>query len=273
MKQIGQSIYDRALSGSVQMTLSQSRIMKSKSGVTIRANPNPSQLADVLRNTSEDLGCVMTPMRLMRLVEFVTEKYSHLTIDEISIAFEMLVLGELDDKLTDGRGNVNKLPFNNFTTLYTASILNAYIEHAQDLIAPILGSIAPLEDEPITIEESKRILSGQIIELANEIRMGGNTLHRTMYIPFFYNWFVGANLVEALTEVTADEIKLTGREMRMNGSVSLASSMAEIDRGAVSLCVRKKITDNIHEMFRKFTSEEIAMWLTDYANQLQTKTL
>lgn len=62
-----------------------------------------------------------------RLMDLLKRYYSHLTLSEVKLAFELLIAGELDEYLPKDRdGNAERKHFQQFNTDYFAKVLNAY---------------------------------------------------------------------------------------------------------------------------------------------------
>lgn len=64
---------------------------------------------------------------LIRFGDILTKYYSNLTFSDVKLAFEFLMIGELDEFLPkDRKGNVEKNHFQEFSVEYFTRILNAY---------------------------------------------------------------------------------------------------------------------------------------------------
>lgn len=97
-----------------------------------------------------------------RLFEYIREYYGGYTIEDVSLAFELLVVGELDDYLPrDSQGNADRKHYQRFNADYFARVLNAYGKRMNTVIDKSYKSIEiddarePSKEE---IEKSKHYL-------------------------------------------------------------------------------------------------------------------
>lgn len=97
-----------------------------------------------------------------RLFEYIREYYGGYTIEDVSLAFELLVVGELDNYLPkDSMGNADRKHYQRFNADYFARVLNAYGKRMNAVIDKSYKSIEidnarePSKEE---IEKSKHYL-------------------------------------------------------------------------------------------------------------------
>lgn len=97
-----------------------------------------------------------------RLFEYIREYYGGYTIEDVSLAFELLVVGELDNYLPkDSQGNADRKHYQRFNADYFARVLNAYGRRMNAVIDKSYKSIEiddarePSKEE---IEKSKHYL-------------------------------------------------------------------------------------------------------------------
>lgn len=97
-----------------------------------------------------------------RLFEYIREYYGGYTIEDMSLAFELLVVGELDDYLPkDSQGNADRKHYQRFNADYFARVLNAYGKRMNTVIDKSYKSIEiddAREPSKAEIEKSKHYL-------------------------------------------------------------------------------------------------------------------
>lgn len=97
-------------------------------------------IASVFRLVAADVGYKITEkdlwqQTLSRIYTILKAYYQHLSMTEISLAFELFVVGELDKYLPQRNGEVYKNHYQQFTPMYVNTVLNAYVQRQRDAVA------------------------------------------------------------------------------------------------------------------------------------------
>lgn len=90
-----------------------------------------------------------------RLFNVLKQYYSHLTLAEIKLAFELATIGELDNFLPrDSQGNPDKKHYQKFNPDYFAKILGAYIKKQNEVIGKAYQALPEAKSKTTTPEEN-----------------------------------------------------------------------------------------------------------------------
>ena len=94
-----------------------------------------------------------------RLFEYIREYYGGYTIEDVSLAFELLVVGELDNYLPrDSQGNADRKHYQRFNADYFARVLNAYGRRQNTVLEKSYKAVEVQEDTQPTKEEIDRYM-------------------------------------------------------------------------------------------------------------------
>ena len=103
-----------------------------------------------------------------RLLDILKKYYSHMTLADIKLAFELATTGELDDYLPkDNQGNPDRKHYQQFNADYFAKILNAYRRKQNGVIHKAYKAV-PEPKKELTPEE-KRYYHNQTVARYREI--------------------------------------------------------------------------------------------------------
>lgn len=91
-----------------------------------------------------------------RLFNVLKQYYSHLTLVDIKLAFELATIGELDVYLPrDSQGNPDKKHYQKFNPDYLAKILGAYMKKQNEVIGKAYQALPEAKSKTTTPEENK----------------------------------------------------------------------------------------------------------------------
>lgn len=117
----------------------------------------------IIPNNSEDWAYTCT-----RLLDILKKYYSHMTLADIKLAFELATTGELDDYLPkDSQGNSDRKHYQQFNADYFAKILNAYRRKQNGVIHKAYKAV-PEPKKELTSEE-KRYYHNQTVARHREV--------------------------------------------------------------------------------------------------------
>lgn len=103
-----------------------------------------------------------------RLLDILKKYYSHMTLADIKLAFELATTGELDDYLPkDSQGNPDRKHYQQFNADYFAKILNAYRRKQNGVIHKAYKAV-PEPKKELTPEE-KRYYHNQTVARYREV--------------------------------------------------------------------------------------------------------
>lgn len=97
-------------------------------------------IASVFRLVAADVGYKITDkelwqQNLSRIYTMLKAYYQQLSMTEVSLAFELFVVGELDKYLLQRNGEVDKNHYQQFSPMYVNTVLNAYVQRQRDAVA------------------------------------------------------------------------------------------------------------------------------------------
>lgn len=97
-------------------------------------------IASVFRLVAADVGYKITDKELWqqtlsRIYTMLKAYYQQLSMTEVSLAFELFVVGELDKYLHQRNGDVDKNHYQQFSPMYVNTVLNAYVQRQRDAVA------------------------------------------------------------------------------------------------------------------------------------------
>lgn len=119
-------------------------------------------LSSVFRLAAEDVGYKITDKELWqntlsRIYTMLKAYYQQLSMTEVSLAFELFVVGELDKYLPQRNGEVDKNHYQQFSPMYVNTVLNAYVQRQRDAVAKAYEVKLDEPQEPTAdIEKSGR---------------------------------------------------------------------------------------------------------------------
>ena len=97
-------------------------------------------IASVFRLVAADVGYKITDKELWqqtlsRIYTMLKAYYQQLSMTEVSLAFELFVVGELDQYLPQRNGEVDKNHYQQFSPMYVNTVINAYVQRQRDAVA------------------------------------------------------------------------------------------------------------------------------------------
>ena len=102
-----------------------------------------TRLADVFRLVSVDIGYNIPAagegkFAVVRLTEILATYYGEMSVEDVKMAFELCVLGRLDDWLPkDAQGNADRKHYQKFNAEYVAKIMNAYRQRRRGAVGAV----------------------------------------------------------------------------------------------------------------------------------------
>lgn len=144
-----------------------------------------------------------------RLVQLLKMYYSHLTLSEVKLAFELLITGELDEYLPKDRdGNAERKHYQQFNADYFAKVLNAYQRKQSKVISKAYTAL-PEPKRELTPEEIKyyrNYTNKKIRDIYLIYKYTGRLLFGIADEMFVYNWLLEVGLADKV-EQTEDDRK------------------------------------------------------------------
>lgn len=97
-------------------------------------------IASVFKLVATDVGYKITDKELWkhtlsRIYTMLKAYYQQLSMTEVSLAFELFVVGELDKYLPKRNGEVDKNHYQQFSSMYVNTVLYAYVQRQRDAVA------------------------------------------------------------------------------------------------------------------------------------------
>lgn len=182
--------------------------------------------------------------QLSRFVNLLKTYYSMLSMQEVRLAFEMSIAGELDEYLPlDKNGNPDKSHYQTFNAEYISKILNAYkkrrqnIEHKAYTALPKMDMTASVATKDYYLREIKKM----VIHSYFSYKYRGNIPDNSnLYI--MYSELDKIGLAEPINVTEADKKEAVARLLKKSHTGILKEFIAE--------CIRRqqtKHTDVISE--------------------------
>lgn len=117
-------------------------------------------IASVFRLVAADVGYKITDKELWqqtlsRIYTMLKAYYQQLSMTEVSLAFELFVVGELDKYLPQRNGEVDKNHYQQFSPMYVNTVLNAYVQRQRDAVAKAYEVKVDEHREPTEDREKK----------------------------------------------------------------------------------------------------------------------
>lgn len=130
-------------------------------------------------NNSEEWAYTQT-----RLFDIIKKYYAYYSLADIKIAFELLVIGELDAYLPhDAQGNAERKHYQQFTAEYFSRVMNAYKRKRDEVELKVYRATPAEEDIPT--EEQKEIA-----------REKSNEQIKYIYLQYKYCDIYNANTID-----------------------------------------------------------------------------
>lgn len=91
-----------------------------------------------------------------RIYVFIKSYYPWVTLSEIKVAFELLLIGELDQYLPNGKGGADRSHYQEFNVSYFAKVLTAY-KQKRGVVVNRAAALLPAKEKGRTKEEIESI--------------------------------------------------------------------------------------------------------------------
>jgi hypothetical protein len=177
-----------------------------------------------------------------RLYDFIIKYYSYLSTSDIKLAFELSVLGELNDYLPkDSKGNADNNHYQQFNVDYFSKILNAF-KSKQNAVIFKAKNLLPVAEVKISEEEknhrSNLLKYDLIISFLKYKYLHVYEENSSISILMFYNLLLKAGIAE---EIDLNENKiLHGYEKELNDKYKLNNFIKPKEDVSVSSITRKQ---------------------------------
>jgi len=121
---------------------------------------------------------------LARFMEIIKRYYRELTLEEVKLAFELAIVGELDYFIPkDRNGNPDKNHYQVFSLEYITKILNAYQKKRTEVWGRAIAML-PEKSQALTEEEKKEIDISVRTEVRNKyVRYRDQKIRPSFYVP------------------------------------------------------------------------------------------
>ena len=142
-----------------------------------------------------------------RLMDLLKRYYSHLTLSEVKLAFELLITGELDEFLPKDRdGNAERKHFQQFNADYFAKVLNAYQRKQNKVVAKAYTAL-PEPKKELTPEQKKYYRNTAVMTCLMcflRYKYTGRLLFGLTDEMFVYKWLFSVGLADDVVETEDD---------------------------------------------------------------------
>lgn len=223
------------------------------------ANEYADKARSLLGFVARDVGYIIPQNRdewgyvQVRLLDIIMRYFADMTLSDIKLAFELAVVGELDDYLPkDAKGNAERKHFQNLNAEYISKILNAYKSRRKDVIAKACRAV-PKPETKISREEMMHYKK-------NRARINRGVFYRYKYTGrlvidfidemFAYNWLYNVGIAGSVDNKDDDQRQeiamFLGYEARkMSGSRAGMSSYRIARRREIIKCFDYMIEEGI----------------------------
>lgn len=210
------------------LTLTQERILSAASKMPIRDMDDMELIPrakKLFRFLAMDVGYAIPNETdwvyiQTRLVDILKRYYGGLTLEDIRLAFELAMVGKLDQWLPkNAHGAPDKSHYNRFNAEYFGKILNAYIQGRNEAQSVVYNAL-PYTSQT-SEDEQKKILAQRDEEnrrIYIEYKYTGRLNLGLMGDMFVYDWLVKMGEAEPIEITTSDRMKAYGDYMRRASS-------------------------------------------------------
>lgn len=171
-----------------------------------------------------------------RLLDILKRYYSHLTLSDIKMAFELSVTGELDDYLPkDSKGNPDRKHYQQFNADYFSRILNAYSQKQNAVINKAYQSLpAPqMQLSPELIRQYRNDIRERCKTIFLEYKYSGRLNFGMFDEMHVYGWLIRCGLSDS-------ELKETDADRKQAFNVFLAKAAQGFVNDYILYHVRKQ---------------------------------
>lgn len=213
----------------------------------------------ILWGIANDVGYKITDQKIWginvaRIVKYLSKYFANYSVQDIEMAFELLVVGELDEYLPKTNGQPDRSHYQQFNADYFFKILNAYNRMRAKVISKVVASLpednARQEDERRRQTERAKIYNRQrcietFLEYKYTGRLNGNSLEIMLYCDML-----------SKCGLIAENVRIGDKEQ-----IELLGVMADKNKlGAYGKARKRKLK----EIFDWMIKEEIQ--IADYLN-------
>lgn len=180
-------------------------------GLAIRHLPELQVIRDVKLITPfilKDVGIKgnVDEYQATRFYDILTKYYSNLTISEVKLAFEMALVGELDEYLPKNKdGEPDKAHYQEFSIEYVTKILNAYKKIAGNTWHTAYAAL-PEHVEMMSEEDKARLHAESLTSLNATFLEYKRNGYLNVYLPFFVaSELARCGLIDKIQEPTNED--------------------------------------------------------------------
>lgn len=142
-----------------------------------------------------------------RLFDLLQKYYNKLTLTEIKLAFELALVGELNEYLPkDGQGNPDTKHYQNFNAEYFSKILNAYIKRQNEICAKAFEALPkqlPIENKGNSDVFIKNLCRGFFFKY----KYSGRFDEDMIGLKLVFDWLKEIGYIKEFVISEADEIR------------------------------------------------------------------
>lgn len=178
-----------------------------------RASELAARMAEVFRLVALDIGYNIPAagewkFAVVRLTEILATYYGEMSVEDVKMAFELCVLGRLDDWLPrDAQGNADRKHYQKFNAEYVAKIMNAYRQRRRGAVGAVKRYLprpkAKAEDVGVYREEARK----QYREIYLRYKYTGKMVLSRTQVFVMYNFLNSVGLADDLAPSLMDRRK------------------------------------------------------------------
>ena len=247
-------------------------IVKASSKTKMREFSDEKNTAEIMQNIKfikKDLGVAPSKddeYNTVRITSLILNHYSDLSSVEIALAFELLLIGELDDFLPKRRKGDSYEPdsehYQNFSAKYVTKILKAYKAKKLKTNSKVLLALPNSSEKVFTEEENikaRRVVWTQILEAQERIlskdyvsNLSFNLVHfdemqRLGLIPVSFGPIMMKAYLSAQSKMLSrnylpDQLKARLKDDFRNGNFKSIQNRASIEQTKIQAIESLKIT-------------------------------
>jgi hemolysin-activating ACP:hemolysin acyltransferase len=178
---------------------------------TIKNTPDADLIKEITTKANfiaKDVGIKgdLDHYQVIRFYDILRKYYSQLSTSEVKLAFELAMVGELDEYLPlDKNGSPDKNHYQEFSVEYITKILNAYIKRSS-VTWNQAYTLLPEHEEVVTEEQKIDIRNNFLMAICEQFDRFIKDEPVVFFIPWLViNELIKANLIESEPEVTNED--------------------------------------------------------------------
>ena len=142
-----------------------------------------------------------------RLALYIGRYYSYLSVSEIRLAFELVLVGELDAYLPkDAQGMPDRKSYGRLDVEFMTRVLNAYKRRRTDVLRKAYNAVPPTEAKPN--EETRKFYHNLAMSNYRDVFLRYKYRDELMLTPCgevtLYGWLVSNGLADEIVETERD---------------------------------------------------------------------